>query len=40
MSTNDPVSSVRDEQFDSEKKEIESMGEEMNESAETNQENT
>ena len=40
MSTNDPVSSVHDEQFDSEKKGIESMGEEMKESSEVNQEIT
>lgn len=38
MSTNDPVNSVREEQFDSEKKGIESMGEESNKPAEDNQE--
>jgi hypothetical protein len=36
MSTNDPVNSVRDEQFDAEKKAIESMGEESNETVEGN----
>jgi len=40
MSINDPESSVLDEQSDSDKKRIESMGEESNKPAEDNQENT